>query len=289
WLADMNAVESALEGVESRELKLPIPFAKIYLQFGPGQPPTSLGEIYARMSMAGRSGGGEEFVVAVDYADVLWFRAYARLTSFLAESILAYDAKKLFEHTAHLAFPKTKSPYGEMFSRPWGNRQGEFETQIVDAITFVHLVNLSLKEPQRMKAALANLEKTIGLSRKMWAAIQEEKDDDREWIPNPRQKNCAIPRLRVTEEMAGGWTLFLDEMESILAGKKLLPFWRDPERGINLRKVFEEPREFDLVLWVQGAAALPYLEKGVKTDARTWNRLQELFRGDFVGFAFYIN
>jgi len=42
-----------------------------------------------------------------------------------------------------------------------------------------------------------------------------------------------------------------------------------PGPGVNLRRVFTEPREFDLVLWVQGTAAVPYLEAGEVTTPRS--------------------
>ena len=91
--------------------------------------------------------------------------------------------------------------------------------------------------------------------------------------------------------MVQGWFDFLDEFESILAGRKLLPFWRgsNPRLGINLRKVFTEPRAFDLVLWVRGTAAAPYLQEGEVTSPETWRRLNRVFRGEFIGFAMWFN
>jgi len=88
-----------------------------------------------------------------------------------------------------------------------------------------------------------------------------------------------------------GWTItFLDEADEILAGRKLIPFWRDAGgRGVNLRRVFVEPREFDLVLWVQGTAAIPYLEAGELTTPEVWQRLQRIFQGEFLGFAIWFN
>ncbi len=75
--------------------------------------------------------------------------------------------------------------------------------------------------------------------------------------------------------MTGGWQEFLGEAERILAGKKLLPFWRgDAKRGINLRRVFTEPRTLDLVLWIQGTAALPYLEAGEISTPEVWAPLR---------------
>jgi hypothetical protein len=53
--------------------------------------------------------------------------------------------------------------------------------------------------------------------------------------------------------------------------------------------VFTNPRPFDLVLWVQGTAALPYLEAGEQTSPETWERFQRIFRGEFVGVAIWVN
>lgn len=60
-------------------------------------------------------------------------------------------------------------------------------------------------------------------------------------------------------------------------------------RGVNVRQVFVEPRRFDLVLWVQGSAATPYLEEGPLSKPETWRRFQEVFRGEFIGFAIWFN
>jgi hypothetical protein len=91
--------------------------------------------------------------------------------------------------------------------------------------------------------------------------------------------------------MVEGWTTFLDEFQEILAGRKLLPFWRGTNGrvGINLRRVFTDPRTLDLVLWVQGTAAAPYLEEGQVTSSEVWQRLNRVFRGEFIGFALWFN
>ena len=75
-----------------------------------------------------------------------------------------------------------------------------------------------------------------------------------------------------------------------MAGRKLLGHWRVSDgRGINLSRVFTEPRDFDLVLWIQGSAAAPYLEQGDVSRREVWNRLQNVFRGEFIGFAIWFN
>ena len=142
-------------------------------------------------------------------------------------------------------------------------------------------------EPERLKAALSHLEKVVALSRESWGYILAETDDEAEWIPSPRQKNGAIG-MPVTQETVEGWMLFLDEFEAILKGEKLVPHWR-LARGINIRRVFLEPRAFDPILWAQGSAALPYLEDGPVTDAATWNRMMAMFSGNFFGFAVWFN
>jgi hypothetical protein len=61
------------------------------------------------------------------------------------------------------------------------------------------------------------------------------------------------------------------------------------EAAVNLERVFNDPRDFDLVLWAQGTDALPYLEEGEKSDKETWRQFQRVFRGDFLGFAAWVN
>ena len=55
------------------------------------------------------------------------------------------------------------------------------------------------------------------------------------------------------------------------------------------RRVFTEPREFDLILWIQGTAAAPYLERGERTTPEVWDRLRRVFGGEFIGFALWFN
>ena len=61
----------------------------------------------------------------------------------------------------------------------------------MDAIAFIHLMRLPVKEPARLKAALAHLESMIALSHESWKFIVTETDDDHEWVPNTKQhRSC---------------------------------------------------------------------------------------------------
>jgi hypothetical protein len=233
----------------------------------------------------------KKFVIALDAGDVHWLRGYCHLLMAVGEFWLAHDGRDLFNRTAHLLFPKAEIPYEFLKHRPREAAAGELDfpawQMIIDAISAVHLIRLEPTEPERLKRARGHLLAMIGESRKSWKLITAETDNDHEWIPNPKQDT--VIGVKVSAEMIDDWQRVLDEAEQILDGKKLIPFWRDEQWGVNIRRVFEEPTTLDLVLWVQGTAAQPYLEKGTMSKPETWQELQERFRGQFVGFAIWFN
>jgi hypothetical protein len=306
WVEDMTRAEATLAKVEDPEVKLPLHFARIRLDLdGDGQATEDerLWRVYARFNRQAGAGGGrndddedvddgiKNLVIAFDRGDVAWLRGYCHLLTAMAEVILAHDGGELFDHTAHLAFARPETPFGDFLRSRREGEANRFDTfEIADLIAAVHLVRLPVVEPKRMATALGHLEAMIGLSRESWRFYEQETDDDHEWIPNPKQRSV-VPGVRVTAEMIGAWKEFLDEAEGLLAGKRLAPFWRasDSRRGVNLRRVFVEPRTFDLVLWAQGTAAVPYLEEGPMTRPEVWSRLQRVFAGEFVGFALWFN
>jgi hypothetical protein len=236
--------------------------------------------------------GDGDLSVVFDRGDVAWLRGYCHLLMALSEVALAYDGQELFDCTAHLFFANVETPHKFLTDPEEGKQVGFFnvpgDVNLVDLIAVVHLIRLPVKEPDRLKAALGHLEQMLALSKESWKYILAETDDDHEWIPNPQQTGAL--GVRVTKEMVTSWLAFLDEAEEVLAGKRLVPFWRGrEERGVNLHRVFTEPRPIDLVLWVQGTAATPYLEKGPLTRPEVWARLQRVFGGEFIGFALWFN
>jgi hypothetical protein len=158
---------------------------------------------------------------------------------------------------------------------------------IADLIAFVHLNHWPVVEPERMQSVLEHLEAMVRFSRENWRRIRAETDDRNEWIPSTAQSGV-LPRMRVTEERVAGWMQFLDEFEALLQGKKLLPHWRF-YRGINMRRMFLEPSTFDIVLLIQGSAAVPYLEEGELTTSQTWRQITRVFGGDFFRYFIWFN
>ncbi len=233
----------------------------------------------------------EQFFIKFDRGDVHWLRGYCHLLSSVCDIYLAHDSKDLFERTAHLFFNKVDTPYQFLSKSKRIRTIGAGDVEILDLVAFIHLIRCDVIEPKRMVSALDHLQAVIDQSRETWKWIMAEEDDDHEWLPNPRQTGV-IPNARVTEQMVLAWSGIMTESEKILSGELLIPFWRGSDsdhRGINLRKVFLQPQRFDLVLWVQGSAAAPYLEEGKLSRGQTWRDLRGEFGNHFPGFALWFN
>jgi hypothetical protein len=292
WVNDLRKTEATLARVKDPQVKLPLHFGLIRLDFngdGRRDEEETLWKIYARFNRntAITAEEARGFVIAFDRGDVDWLRGYCHFLMAAGELVLAHDFSELFSNTAHVFFRGVKPRFPFLSGgREGGRGFGEF----LDLIAMIHLIRLPVAEPARLKVVVEHLQAMGDLSRSSWKAILAETDDDHEWIPNPKQATV-VPGGQVTPEMVEGWTTFLDEFQEILAGRKLLPFWRGTNGrvGINLRRVFTDPRTLDLVLWVQGTAAAPYLEEGQVTSSEVWQRLNRVFRGEFIGFALWFN
>jgi hypothetical protein len=296
WIDDLAVAEATLAKLDDKEVKLPLHFGLIRLDLnadGKADPDERLFRLYAALNGGARDEAppqaAQGFRMTFDRADAAWLRGYCHLLMAMSEAYLAHDAQDLFDHTAPMFFPKTDTPFPFLTRGPERPDQ-QFETEdILDAVALIHLVRLPVKEPARLKSALEHLQAMITLSRESWKFILAETDDDHEWVPNPKQ-HSVLPNGAVSDGMVKGWMEFLDEAQALLKGEKLVPFWRyHDDRGINLRRAFLEPHTFDLVLWVQGTAAVPFLEKGMCTKPDTWQRFNRIFRGEFIGFALWFN
>jgi hypothetical protein len=299
FVDDLVRAEATLAGVQDPAVKLPLHVGLIKIDpFGQGKP-------ISAAFLFGRVGGGpdgvrqqaERLVVGFDRGDVCWLRGYCHFLAAWGELLLAVDGRHAFECGAPLLFEKVETPHTFLLEgrRRFDDAAWRDARLMSDVISFVHqLTRLPVKEPARARAALAHLEATVANGKEMWKYILAETDDDNEWVPNPRQ--TGVLGVKVTRQMVDAWLEALDEAEQILKGKKLLPFWRGkPDgRGVNLRRVFTEPRTFDVIEWVQGTAATPYLEKGPLTklaDPATGRRLSEAFGGPFnvLGYGLWFN
>lgn len=293
------AAEKTLAAVQAESLDWRLDFGKVFFDLnGDGVRKTNETLDYVMRSIANFgpiNARKEKIAVDFDAADVVWLRGYCHVLQALADMTLAYDHQRLFDLTAHAFFANPQTEYiarqnteAKDSERKARSFWGDWES-ITDLIAAIHLMDFKLIEPERMQSAHQHLLTVIQLSRHNWELIAQETDDRDEWIPGVGQTSV-IPGLQVGPEQVKAWHQFLNETEALLKGEKLAPFWRSGfTGGVNLKRVFTEPRDFDLVLWVQGTAALPYLEDGEQTDLDFWEQLQRTFRGRFLGFALWTN
>ena len=296
FVAAEEHAQATLAPIQDKNLAWDLDLTAVRLDMngdGQAEPNETLWSVFERFARRGpQAKQPDSFTIGLDSADVHWLRGYCHLLSALGEMILAYDHQRQFDHTAQLFFANPRTPYSEIFQRHADQRETRSpwnQEDIMDAIAFIHLANFPIRQPERLAKARDHLLAMITSSRKSWELIEAETDNNREWIPGPGQTSV-VEGVAINKERLAAWRRFLDEAEAVLNGKKLIPFWRgDTGQGVNLMKVFTQPKDFDLVLWVQGSDAVPYLEKGETTSKETWAEFQRVFEGRFVGIAIWIN
>ena len=259
-------------------------------------PQESAAAIMAALSnSSGDAPDATPLVFRFDRADGYWLQGYANFLMAQADFWLAHDFRQAFDESFHMLFPKAGLPMqdalvplddgsgsGSMFASEW---------RIADFVSLIHLVNWQVAEPERRKAARAELLEMIRLSREDWKAIRAETDNDKEWLPGPQQTGIhPLTGLEVTENEVQAWHAALQMAEDLLEGRKLLPHFRFADKGINMKRFFEEPKPFDLVLSISGPGVVPYLEQGPMLTSEEWWALQNQFGGSgFVTFALWFN
>ena len=215
-----------------------------------------------------------------DRADGYWLEGYAHFLMANTNFWLAHDFEASFDAGFQLFFPDTRFPIDNYAGAPSDaeRRQaqmpasgGILENSIFDFISLIHTVNWEVAKPERRMAVRGHLKQMIRLSRENWRAIREETDNDREWLPGPHQPGKhPLTGLEVSRETTEGWQNALDMFESVLNGTALIPHPRFQGAGINLRRFFDQPERFDLVLSITGPAVLPYLEPGNVLSGQDW-------------------
>jgi len=288
--ADLEQVRQTLAMIKDQQVKLPLQLGLIKMDLD-GDGKFAEKEVLWQVFRAVTGNRvtpqqAQNFLITFDYGDVLWLRGYTHIFSGLLNVLLSCDRREIFSRTAHLFFAKPDTPHSFLLT----HEDNLSDARVIDFFAALHLLRFPITQPAKMASAMQNFQATLTLSRASWQAILAETDDDREWLPNPKQK-AIFPDIRISQEMIDSWISATQEGEELLAGRKLVPFWRtDPQgRGINLKRVFTAPQTLDLILWVQGTAATPYLERGRLTDQRVWDQLLRVFGGDLLAFGWWFN
>lgn len=305
----LHTAEQTLSDVDPESVVVPLRVGQVRVDLnGDGDTPNEesiwhITQVLQNPRISNENPEVRDFQIVFDAGDVPWLQGYCHALSALGEIVLAHNWKDQFERTAHLFYPKVDSPYDFLAAEGTGAFFSFGAQNALDLLAWVHTINYEVTEPERMRKALLHFETMIQLSRTSWTLIEQEQDDNREWVPNPLQTSV-MRGFNVTGNVVTGWKDFLDEMDLVLKGRKLVPFWRgikggvspfttavpiNPTLGINVRRIFTEPTRLDLALWLQGTAALPYLERGDITSPRKWDRMMRQFQGQFFNFALWFN
>ncbi|MCY1126233.1 hypothetical protein OU426_05140 [Frigidibacter sp. RF13] len=225
--------------------------------------------------------------VRFDAADAHWLRAYTHLLGGVTDVILAYDPTDGYRRVleSHAAF-ENLSPLPPPDPENYNFLTGFGAT--VDSVAPLFWALRQEPDRDRLLSAHGHFLAMIADNRLFWQAVALETDDDGEWLPNDRQK--AALGIDLPQGTGERWLAVLADAEALLKGEKLVPYWRlGPEAGVNIGKLFTDPRPVDFVGWIQGADALPYLEKGPLVSGESWAGFERMLSGNSLMMALYLN
>lgn len=223
-------------------------------------------------------------VIRFDRADAAWLTAYAHLLSALSQAVLAYDPTEAVARVmGAVSDMQALAPLeGDLlFANP-------NPPQAVDILAILIATLDQQPDAARMATAHAHLLDVIAHNRRFWDLVEQETDNQAEWLPNDAQTSA----LGVSLPPGTGtrWRAVLDEGEAILQGRALIPYWRLAEgAGVNIQRVFLEPRPVDLAGWIQGWAALPYLEQGMLASGASVQAFSDMAEGQPMLLALWLN
>ena len=221
------------------------------------------------------------FSIHFDVADAFWLKAYANLIAGVGETVVAYDPTKAIGDVV-----RSRAKFAEMGSfRP----SGMFDfVGIADIVAIVK--NALDQQPDRagLQRAHSHFLTMVKENRVFWRLVDLETDNDAEWIPNARQTSAL--GLEFPPETGAVWQGVLADAEALLRGEALAPYWQlDGQAGINVKRMLLEPRPIDLLNWIQGQDALPYIERGQVMSLASWSAFENLVVGDALMFAIILN
>lgn len=287
-LERLAEAERALEDISDDEFALTIDLDDVWFDVdkdGARAPDESMGMFMAGFFDVQQAAQTDLPIVQFDRADAQWLLAYTRVMQGMAEMVLSVDP------TAAI----TKVTEGSDRMRELGvvERDPLFRDEnIMDTIAIFVTALHGQPDQARTQKALTHFQGMIAANKEFWRLVALEEDDQAEWLPNTDQTSAfGVP---VTQEVADGWQDVLAELDAVLAGEALVPFWRIEGRGttqvgININKLLTAPGDFDLLLMVHGAAFAPFMEKGRVVDLDVMERFSDMTGGQAGLFALWFN
>lgn len=289
-LEHLEGAETALEAATAGEFATEIPLGAVWFDIDRNGQRAEWESLRVILESMGAQADWDQFqgTIRFDTADAEWLAAYVHLISGTSEMVLALDPTPaittVFEARAKLEAAGAAGSRSAIFGAD----------EWIDQAAAVLLTLDGKPDAARTRKTLEHYRQVIAHNRKFWVELMAETDNDREWLPNPRQTSPF--GVQITDELAATWQDVLTEMEELIEGRALIPFWRAPHEpgttegvGVNLKKLLSDPPDMDLVMLIQGASVAPYLERGKLLSMEASNRFAMLTRGDGLLMALILN
>jgi hypothetical protein len=131
-------------------------------------------------------------------------------------------------------------------------------------------VTVKLLEPARIAKARELILAGLAFSDEARVAYTKETDDDREWVPSPKQKNYASP-LAVDDNLYKTWATIVGDVRSLVSGETgvsfvalgdLLKIKGAPAGFIDFGAMLKSPKD---IVWELGALDKIETEKNANT------------------------
>lgn len=286
-VADLEAAERALAGIKSKDVSFVVELPRVGLDIDADGKLSEFERLAFHWAPPVPGGARQperaEGTARFDYADTLWLRSYCFVLSGAGHFWLSYDLREFFEVSGHL-IAGNPEPSRRL---PRDNELG-WQGSIADIIGALHTFRGKVKSREHQRAVWEAAKSVVRLGRATWDAVEAETDDDREWLPSPKQRG--IHGMPVTAPMVKVWREALEEIDLILDGKRLLPHpLVGGGLGVDLKLVLLETPEFDFVMFVHGDALRHALKKGPMTDQTLWLKLRETFGNSWPNYLVLFN
>lgn len=223
-------------------------------------------------------------VIRFDAADAAWLSAYAHLLTGISQMVLAYDPTE----------PISRVMGARAAMAKWGEMPPDFffgSQSAPDSIDMMAMILATLDQAPDaalMLSARDHLLACIAENRRFWTLVGMETDNAQEWLPNDTQTSALGLVLPAGTGVV--WQGVLADGEAILKGEKLVPYWRIGDKGgVNIARIFTDPRAVDVAGWIQGWGALPYLETGALVTPESWTAFENLVGGDPMLLSIWLN
>lgn len=291
-LAHLREADAALRPAVDGEFATELPLDAVWLDIDRDGKRAEWESLRALLGEMGAQADWESFdgKIRFDTADAEWLAAYVHLAAGMSELVLSLDPTPAIK-TVYEGRLKLEQAGATAMTDPV---MGMVDTDFIDQAAAVLLVMDGKPDAARTRQALAHFAGMIAHNRKFWPEMMAETDNDHEWLPNPQQTSPF--GIAITPEVAQSWQAVLVDIEDLLEGRTLIPYWRAPPSadgitgvGVNLKKMLTDPGDMNIVLLLQGAAVAPYLEKGKLAQMAAWDQFTAMTRGDGLLMALILN